>query len=206
MRNKYGIALIFAETILVISLFQGVYWWILWSVILFLVIFAIIMKRTRKTKIEYTEEFESIYQKMKNLFGKEYKKNKKRLRTFIITLFALLVSFICFLFVLPTFDKMSDESKIGIMCGISSLFFVTECICLNKIIDLELSNAKIYDAFLLPIFISDIDNNLKYKKNLLAAKWKIERRYINSGIEEKKYNVFKCEDFVTRRIRWCNTF
>lgn len=203
-------ALVFVVALILIGLFELKHWGILLGIALFFILFAVlafIMKKTKTVKFEYTEEFEKVYQKMKNLFGKEYEKNKKKLRTFIITFFALLVGFLCFFIVLLNLDKMLAEWKVGIMYGMFFAFFITEGICLYKIIKLQLINKKTYETFLLPIFISDIDNNLKYKKKLPAIDdGYIEQRYIDSGIENKKYDVFDCEDFVTRRIRWCNTF
>ncbi len=202
-------ALIFVGALLVIGFLEFRQWGILLGTILLFIFFTIcafIMKNTKKVKFEYTEEFENVYQKMKNLFGKEYEKNKKSLRTFIITFFALLVGFLCFFIVLINFDKMLTEWKFRILYGMFFVFFITEGICLYKIIKLQLVNKKTYETFILPIFISDIDNNLKYKKNLPATGGYIEQRYIDSGIESKKYDAFRCEDFVIRRIRWFNTF
>lgn len=169
-------------------------------------LFTMIVKKNRMAKFEHIEEFEDIYQKMKNLFGKEYEKNKRRLRPFIITFFALLVVFVCLINVSLNFGKMLEKWEIGILFGTFFVFFIIEGICLFKIIDIQLINKKTYETFLLPIFISDIDNNLKYKKKLPSTEKYVKRRYINSGIESRSCDVFKCEDFVIRRIRWCNTF
>lgn len=206
MKKEYMIAVIFTTVVLVNIFLQGLNLMSFGNIVLVSILFAwlaVIMKKTRSTTFECTEEFENVYQKTKDVLGEEHEKNKRSLTIFTIILFSALIILFClcilYLHLIEMHINVSNW-RIFILYGMISAFLLIASICLYRILKIQLNNKKVYEDILIPVIIKNIDKNLEYRKTSPSKKDYVEQRYIASEFDWKRYDIFECEDFLNGQL------
>ena len=173
---------------------------------LIIVIFSIIAIKGKKiTKVEYTSEFNDIYKKIEIFFDEKQNMIKKKLIISTICFFAssilLFVMFFntfswinaTFVENMPTLNKVLYFSSSGILALLAILSMV-------NIIKIQNKNRNIYETVIIPTLVNGVEENLIYNKKIENKAKNVEKRYLLSGFEEKKYDKFYCEDFVLGQL------
>lgn len=173
---------------------------------LIIVIFSIIAIKGKKiTKVEYTSEFNDIYKKIEIFFDEKQNMIKKKLIISTICFFAssilLFVMFFntfswinaTFVENMPTLNKVLYFSSSGILALLAILSMV-------NIIKIQNKNRNIYETVIIPTLVNGVEENLIYNKKIENKAKNVEKRYLLSGFEEKKYDKFYCEDFVIGQL------